>query len=365
MKKMILFTTVLVTLLVTFFACKRNFDNPVDPGTPLQPPQLLTPADGNLASNKKPSFSWQKVNGAEIYELAIANNNTFQNPVIHEKSLTGTIYTAKVDLTDGSYWWRVKIKNRSDWSKYRKFTVGPLVDMLLVQGGTFTMGDTWGDGYSDEKPTHQVTLSSFYISKYEITQAQYLAVMGTNPSSFSGDNKPVERVSWYDAVTFCNKLSQQEGLTPAYTINGTNVNWDTTANGYRLPTEAEWEYAARGGSQSQGYKYSGSDNPDDVAWYSNNSGSQTHDVGTKQTNELGIYDMSGNVWEGCWDWYNASYYSISPGNNPKGPASGTRRVLRGGSWLNLTDLVRSAVRGRDGPDSRGYNGGFRCVQGAF
>ena len=189
------------------------------------------------------------------------------------------------------------------------------IEMVYVKGGTFTMGaisEQGADAYDDEKPAHSVTLSDFYIGKYEVTQAQWRAVMGSNPSSFKGDNLPVENVSWNDIQKFIQKLNAQTGKE------------------FRLPTEAEWEYAARGGSKSRGYKYSGSNNIGDVAWYSGNSGSKTHPVGQKQPNELGIYDMSGNVWEWCSDWYGS--YSSSSQTNPKGPNSGDYRVLRGGDW---------------------------------
>jgi len=221
-----------------------------------------------------------------------------------------------------------------------------LVEMIYVAGGNFTMGDTFGDGESDEKPTHTVSLSSFYIGKYEVTQSQWQTVMGSNPSNFKGDNKPVEGVNWYDAIEFCNKLSEREGLTPCYSINGANTICDGSANGYRLPTEAEWEYAAKGGNSGNGCKYSGSNDLSSVAWYSDNSGSQTHSVGQKQSNELGIYDLSGNVWEWCWDWYNDSYYNSSPGSNPRGAGSGEYRALRGGSWNSSDRGCRVAFRFR-------------------
>ena len=224
------------------------------------------------------------------------------------------------------------------------------------------MGDTWGDGFSDENPVHTVTVNSFYIGKYEVTQAQYQEIMGSNPSYYKGNNRPVEHVSWYDAVQFCNKLSAREGLEPCYTINGTDVTCDFTKNGYRLPTEAEWEYAARGGNQSQGYKYSGSNNPDEVAWYYDNSGSQTHDVVTKQANELGIYDMSGNVWEWCWDWYASDYYSNILQDNPKGPDGGSGRVDRGGGWDGNARHARVAERGSGIPSFSGSGLGFRLLR---
>jgi formylglycine-generating enzyme len=177
-------------------------------------------------------------------------------------------------------------------------------EMVFVEGGTFQMGSNVGD--LDEKPVHQVTVSDFYIGKYEVTQKEWVEIMGSNPSHFKGDNLPVEKVSWFDAIEYCNKRSVQEGLNPVYSINGntspsdwTNgkivANWD--ADGYRLPTEAEWEYSARGGNKSRGFTYSGSNTIGEVAWYRDNSGRKTNSVGQKKPNELGIYDMTGNVWE--------------------------------------------------------------------
>ena len=184
--------------------------------------------------------------------------------------------------------------------------------MVAVEGGTFQMGSENGEGY--ERPVHQVTLSSFSIGETEVTQELWEAVMGSNPSSYKGSKLPVEQVSWNDCQTFITKLNQLTGQS------------------FRLPTEAEWEYAARGGNQSKGYLYAGSNTLDEVAWYGSNSSSKTHDVATKSPNELGLYDMSGNVWEWCQDWYSSSYYSKSVVDNPQGPSSGSYRVYRGGSW---------------------------------
>ena len=212
-------------------------------------------------------------------------------------------------------------------------------NMVYVSGGTFTMGGTseqGSDTYDDEKPTHSVTLSSYYICKYEVTQALWRAVMGSNPSYFKGDNLPVERVSWNDCQTFINRL------------NG------YTGRNFRLPTEAEWEFAARGGNYSRHYKYSGSNYISDVAWYCDNS-DRTHPVGTKQANELGLYDMSGNVWEWCSDWY-GSYSSYSQ-SNPTGANSGSSRVLRSGSWNIIASSCRSSFRCSITPgDGDGYVG---------
>ncbi len=240
-------------------------------------------------------------------------------------------------------------------------------NLIFVKGGTFQMGSN--NGNDNEKPVHSVTISDFYIGKYEVTQKEWKEIMGNNPSKWKDDDLPVERVSWYDAVEFCNKKSDKEGLTRCYTGSGKNTKCNFSANGYRLPTEAEWEYAARGGVKTQNtasHKYSGSNNIDEVAWYSSNSNSKTHSVGTKQANELGIYDMSGNVWELCNDWYDKKYYSKSPRNNPQGASSGKYRVLRGGCWLNGDHDCRNANRHVEGPGSRHYaGGGFRISKGSL
>lgn len=217
-------------------------------------------------------------------------------------------------------------------------------NMVYVSGGTFTMGATSEQGSeaeSDEKPTHNVTLSSYYICKYEVTQALWRAVMGSNPSYFKGDNLPVECVSWNDCQTFINRLNSYTGRN------------------FRLPTEAEWEFAARGGNYSRHYKYSGSNYIGDVAWYTDNSGSRTHPVGTKQANELGLYDMSGNVYEWCSDWY-GSYSSYSQ-SNPTGAASGSHRVSRGGCWYNNARNCRSSYRSYCSPGSGNNDLGLRLV----
>ena len=235
----------------------------------------------------------------------------------------------------------------------------PLLTFVLVNGGTFQMGSTSGE--SDEKPVHAVTVSSFLMATYGLTQAAYASVMGTNPSQFVGDaTRPVEQVSWFDAVAFCNELSDLEGLQRCYTISGTKVGCDLTKDGYRLPTEAEWEFAARGGTSSRGYTYAGSNTVDDVAWYSGNSGNTTHPVGTKAPNELGLYDLSGNVWEWCWDWYRQ--YQSGAQSDLAGPSSGTERAARGGSWFYRAAYERPVQRGNIPPGDR-YNGiGFRPVR---
>lgn len=239
------------------------------------------------------------------------------------------------------------------------FTAKPIPeDFILVEGGTFTMGAN--DGLGNEKPIHTVAVDSFYIKKTEVTQREWNAVMGNNPSQFQGEDRPVERISWFDAIDYCNALSQIEELLPAYSINGEEVSVNWNANGYRLPTEAEWEYAARGGINSNSYTYSGANAVDDAGWHVGNSGAGTHPVAAKTANELGLFDMSGNVWEWCWDWYGD--YSPQDSLNPRGAAEGFRRVLRGGSWYYKEQYHRPASRHNLIPSNSGYDIGLRLVR---
>jgi formylglycine-generating enzyme required for sulfatase activity len=235
------------------------------------------------------------------------------------------------------------------------------MEFVFVKGGCYKMGDTFGDGEDDEKPVHEVCVDDFYLGKFEVTQSQWQAVMGNNPSVFKncgaegwegvapatdkngGGNCPVEKVSWNDVREFISRLNQRSGKR------------------FRLPTEAEWEYAARSGGKRE--KWAGTSSQGELglyAWYEGNSSSRTHPVGGKRPNGLGLYDMSGNVWEWCADWYDRNYYRNSPKDNPMGPGDAEYRVLRGGSWVDKPRYVRAAYRLRNGPADR-FNpeGGFR------
>jgi len=237
--------------------------------------------------------------------------------------------------------------------------------MILVPNGSFQMGCQPSDsGGLPDEILHTVRISGdFLMAETEVTQLQYrnvMGLMGSNISVFKGDELPVESVSWFDAVAYCNQLSKIEQLPPCYQVSGTDVAWKdgVRCTGYRLPTEAEWEYAARAPT---GTKYSGSDNPDEVAWYGSGAGNTTHAVKTKKANGRGIYDLTGNVWEWVWDWYVDKYELLSP-TDPMGPASGSLRVDRGGSWRADAGNVRVAHRSRYAPDSRDRNLGFRIVR---
>ena len=236
------------------------------------------------------------------------------------------------------------------------------VQMVLLPGGTFLMGDAQGE--VDEHP-HQVTVSPFAIDKFEVTQEEYERVMANNPSKVKGKKNPVEQVRWSDAVRYCNERSRLEGLDPAYDLQTWTCRFD--ANGYRLPTEAEWEYAARAGTTTA---YSFGDSDADLksyAWFQANSGGKPRPVRQRKPNAWGLYDMQGNVWEWCNDFYKVDYYSESPSKDPKGPDSGGKKVLRGGCWNSTPDACRVAFRYNENPGYTdacfGYDiYGFRCVR---
>ena len=237
-------------------------------------------------------------------------------------------------------------------------------EMALLEAGRFTMGD---EKEIDATP-HEVAISSFYIDKYPVTQEQYKKVMAENPSRWKGDKNPVEQVRWSDAVKYCNARSLAEGLQPCYDLQNWECNFE--ANGYRLPTEAEWEYACRAGSKTTYFFGNGSSKLADYAWVDENSGGKPHPVGQKKPNPWGLYDMCGNVWEWCNDFYQVDYYQQSPAEDPRGPKEGETKVVRGGAWKFSADSCRSGYRYNEDP---GYSDvcfgydiyGFRCVRNSL
>ncbi len=255
-------------------------------------------------------------------------------------------------------------------------------DLVFVKGGTFKMGSPESENWrGDDETQHEVKVGDFYISRYEVTQAEYESLMNNNPSNFKGDMLPVENVSWLDAVKYCNARSRQENLTPVYTISGNKVTWNTDADGYRLPTEAEWEYACRAGTTTP-FNTENSISANEANYYGHypyeieeNYFSQgnlttkpgiyrgeTLKVGSFKPNKLGLYDMHGNVAEWCWDIY--APYDLTAVENPVGPSEGTRRVNRGGAWNDFAKNMRSAYRAATPQENNSFNLGFRLARGA-
>ena len=284
------------------------------------------PSDLQIRLSKEVTVAVSNAN--DVMQDNVSTSSTSSS----QSATTSSGFSSTSSVSSGSNEISIPVKN------------GITIDMVKVEAGTFMMGATseMQDPYDDEKSVHQVTLTNdYYMGKYEVTQALWKAVMGSNPSNFKGDCLPVEMVSWDDCQEFIGKLNSMTGRK------------------FRLPTEAEWEYAARGGKKSRSCQYSGSSNIADVAWYKDNSGNKTHPVGTKQANELGFYDMTGNVWEWCQDWY-YSYVSSSQ-TNPRGAVSGSYRVYRGGSWYYNARCCRSSCRFYVTPDCRYYYLGLRLV----
>lgn len=297
---------------------------------------------GNLTSDGEYQITGKGV----VWHTSTSVTLEVKTGITRETNEVGEFASTLTDLTtDTKYFVRAYATNDlgTGYGEEIEFTttVYKDIEMVSVEGGTFEMGSN--DGYSDEEPIHSVTISSFEIGKYEVTQEQWKKVMGSNPSHLKGDILPVDRVSWDDVQTFITKLNEQTGLE------------------YRLPTEAEWEFAARGGVLANSTIYAGSNTIGDVAWSDDNSGNKPHAVGGKQANELGIYDMSGNVYEWCNDWYGSTYYSSSPTDNPQGPSTGFYRIFRGGSWYYVPYRCRVAHRSSYYQTSKNYYVGFRLA----
>ena len=337
---------------------------------------VFNPASGAYPSPRSVEISCATQDATIRYNLGTA-----------EPTETSTEYTGPISvvasqiITAKAFKTGMNPSNSAAADYSINFTLG---EMVSIPGGTFTMGRNTGTGEADEVPTHSVTLNSFLISKYEVTQLEWQNVMGSNPSFFTGEvYRPVETVSWYAALVYCNKRSVLAGLDPVYSIGGStnpdnwgavpelmDATWNTvecnwTANGFRLPTEAEWEYAARGATNNPDYQYAGSNNIDNVAWYQMNSGGESQMIGYLQPNGLGLYDMSGNISEWCWDWYGNTYYNESPLSNPTGPSSSSYRVTRGGSCNgnnvhNFTVVDRNAMA----PNHHSSSYGLRVVRKA-
>jgi len=328
---------------------------------------------------RKPGFSVEQSYGH--IRISVAEAGTLYTDGIKQGLVEAGNTASVTNLTTGEHkiemrypTGRIEIKEvtvERDQTSDVTFTYNSIAvvpdDFALVEAGSFTMGSPESEPDRNIGETqHEVRITrDFIISKYEVTQAEYMRLMGVNPSDPDrgiGYNNPVNRVSWYDAVEYCNERSREEGLTPCYSGSGYEFKCDFSANGYRLPTEAEWEYAARGGNESLGYVYAGSNIFGSVGWHRENSGMKTQSVGRKEANELGIFDMSGNVWEWCWDY--SEDYSAAAVTDPTGPADGSTRVKRGGDARGYISYGRAAMHSSMSPTIETGSQGFRVVRTA-
>jgi formylglycine-generating enzyme len=347
-------------------------------GTSAREGVILVVDVDNLAGSGTITYQWKRGNTVTDIEDAVTSG------------IDQEMYT--LTAADERKYFTVTVTREGYTGSVTSGPIGP-VGFAWIEPGTFTMGSPASEtGRGNNETQHHVTLTKgFYMGVYPVTQALYQAVIGSNPSDFTDDpedgedqeKRPVDTVNWYDALVFCNKLSMRDGLTPVYSINGSTepedwgssiqgsgstanawgaVTMSSTANGYRLPTEAEWEYACRANTATA---YNLGDTWDGAwGWYDGNSGFKTHEAGKKLPNAWGLYDMHGNVWEWCWDWYDANYYTTSgAGANPTGPATGFYRVLRGGGCRDSKESARSAARGSNKPEDGGSIIGFRVVRG--
>lgn len=299
--------------------------------------------------------------GLDSYVQFINGINGKVDTIIHStKCLQWTVSKVKliVPLATST---KINLVCKGDTTNNLEITINRLPELKTVEisSGKFLIGSYFG--LKDEQPPHEIEISKpLIVSIFEINQFFYEQVSGNNPSLMKDHSLPVDSLNWIDAINFCNQLSVIDGLIPAYTIFGENVKWDTNASGWRLPTEAEWEYLCRANDTSD---YSGSTDLNSVGWYSMNSGLKSHPSGLKKPNLFGLYDMHGNLWEWCWDYYNSDYYAISPYTNPVGPNTGTRHIARGGSYGDGNSLARASNRFFPGnPIERT---GFRIVRTKF
>ena len=318
-------------------------------GTALIVLATMVLATGCGRKQKKDELSHSGTNTLPAIANAIGAVTNATNKTVHSAhDAVVTPESKKNGISSNRYWGTNQTHSKTS-------------EMVQIPAGRFLMGDP----DQADAPPHEVIVSSFYMDKNLVTQQQYRKVMGANPSRWKGDKNPVEQVRWSDAVKYCNKLSQQERLTPCYNL--TNWQCDFEANGYRLPTEAEWEYACRAGTTTPFFFGRTSDNLGNYAWFDRNSDGHPNPVGKKEPNPWGLYDITGNVWQWCNDIYTAEYYRESLQCDPKGPSKGKGRVVRGGGFRFRDETCRSGYRSSENP---GYNEvcfgydiyGFRCVR---
>lgn len=374
-----------IVAMAFFFGCTKNTAdcNCVKVHTP-PTPVLSFPYNGTTNLALTQTFIWDTSSGARSYHLQIATDSAFLSLVVNDSTLTiDSMIVRSVLANNTKYFWRVNASNTngvSEWSNIWSFTVSPIsYGMKLIPAGTFLMGtesglQTAGTVNSNGDTIHQVTVSAFYMDSTDVTQGEYRSLMGVNPSYFSGDTKlPVETVTWFDAVLYCNARSKTMGLDTVYSYtsvtgivgNGCtalgNIAINYTRKGYRLPTEAEWEYACKAGTTTNYWWGADTNGMGARAWTAYNSNNTTQPVATKLANAYGLYDMAGNVWQWCNDWY--ENYEAGAATNPTGATSGSYRVIRGGGWIYYETYLRSTYRNyRYNPGSHYNFIGFRVVR---
>lgn len=364
-----------ITILYLILSCENKIvsEPEPDPSTPT----VIYPGNGCTNYEMGIPLSWRPYHSSSdcyVFDVYLGVN---EEPMLIEENHLGREYCPRELEEETTYYWKI-VAIESDYeieSAVWSFTTGqyPHTEMIYIEGGNFDMGDHFSEGGSSELPVHNVSLNDFYIGKYEITNAEYIAFMSVQYYNYE-DNEPKVLIGLQSAMKYCNYKSIQEGLDPCYSVNGSvnpgewsyifnpECSWD--ANGYRLPTEAEWEYAARGGVfWEDNYKYSGTtENVENYAVHYSTSSVNPAEVGTKLPNQLGIHDMSGNVYEMCWDFYSEDYYENSANIDPHGPIGGTNRVIRGGPYYGDWSWYRVAYRIDSNP-SNGYSDiGFRIVR---
>ncbi len=354
----------------------------------LSAPTPASPTNGSTNQTSSPTLTWGAVTGATAYDVRVSTTASFASVFSSQTALTALSVSVSGLANSTTYYWEVSAANGSEtsaWSGAWSFTTIPtgttVMGMVHIAGGTFQMGSNNTALYAT--PVHSVTVSSFYMDTTDVTQASYQALMGMNPSYFdtgvTAPRRPVEDVNWYGAALYCNARSKHDGYDTVYSYSSkyagsgydtlAGVVIDYTKHGYRLPTEAEWEYACRAGSTTDyywGQSYPPQTTADTAqisahAWWYYNSGYCTHAVATKPANAFGLYDMSGNVWQWCNDWFES--YSSGSQTDPTGPSTGSYRVVRGASWYDYRDYLCAASRPYYAyPYFRGYDLGFRCVR---
>jgi len=349
LKKLFGFFLNLFLLILFINSCKD--DSPVEPNKPFIEA---------LSSNSTFITDTITIYGKNFGDKVINNKVIFSNNITVKavECLKWTISLIRLEVPISASSGTISVVVGNDTSNGVEITIGkfPQFEMVEIPAGSFQMGSN--KGLNDEMPVHSVEITkAFFIGKYEVTQKFWKIVMGNNPSNFVGKDLPVESITWLDAIKFCNRLANLDGKDSCYVVNGENVIWNSSANGYRLPTEAEWEYACRAGKTSD---FAGTGNPIEMGWYESNSGLMTQPVGRKKANDFGLFDIHGNVREWCWDRYSSDYYTSSPTQDPTGPSSGNERVQRGGSWSDGVSEIRSS--NRSFPINKPSANGLRIVR---